>query len=116
MISIEKLEPERYSLLKAFPDQFVPDPKTSLALGAFDNEQLIGRGFLLQPVHIEGPFVQEAYRGHRIGFRIMQALEAEARKAKMQKVFAYATDDLLGQYLMRMNYKHMPMTVWAKEL
>jgi GNAT superfamily N-acetyltransferase len=113
---IHRLRPEEYPQLKAIHEGFCPDPATSVTLVAKQKEEIVGRVFLLAPAHVEGPWVREDLRGGLIGHRLMESAEREAKSRGISKVFAYAADDTLANYLDRMGYQKQPFTVWAKEI
>lgn len=91
-------------------------PNRSIALVAENDSEIVGTVFLVEPLHIEGPWVKESERGGILGYRLMQAAENAARGIKVKTLFAYAATDELADYLQRLGYSKMPLTVYAKEL
>lgn len=83
---------------------------------AKQGSEIVGRVFLMQPTHVEGPWVREDLRGGLVGARLMKEIVEEAKKCGISKVFAYATDEQLEDYLMRLGYTREPWSVWTKEV
>lgn len=116
MTSLRKLAPEEFPILKQVHEGFQPDPKTSIAVLADENDEIVGRVFLMAPVHVEGPWVRDDKRGSTLGARLMSRAELEARECGVTKLFAYAANGQLADYLERLGYKKQPFTVWAKDI
>jgi predicted N-acetyltransferase YhbS len=113
---IEKLEACDYPILATVHDGLVPDPKTTIAMIAREGDNVIGRVFLMAPVHVEGPWVDESKRGSTLGKRLMDAAEKEAKAIGIKTLMAYGADSVLENYLERLGYRNMNLSVWAKEL
>jgi predicted N-acetyltransferase YhbS len=113
---IEKLEACDYPILATVHDGLVPDPKTTIAMIAREGDSVIGRVFLMAPVHVEGPWVDESRRGSTLGKRLMDAAEKEAKAIGIKTLMAYGADSVLENYLERLGYRNMNLSVWAKEL
>jgi len=116
MTRIEKLTPEAYGLLKTVHEGFCPDPRTSIALVAKDGEEIVGRVFLVAPVHAEGPWVRDDRRGGMIGKWLMDWAEQEAKMAGCKHLFAYGDNEELEGYLVRLGYEKQNLTVYKKAL
>jgi len=116
MTEIRKLEDSEYPLLLGVEEGYCPDPKTSLAVVAEDGGKIVGRMLLISPAHIEGTWVAEEFRNGTTGIRMMTFMEAEARKLGLSKVFAYADNPTVVDYLVRLKYKWQPVLVLAKEI
>lgn len=116
MIEIRKLAPNEFDCLKEYADGFCPDAGKSVALVAENDSHIIGRIFLLSPVHCEGPHVDPAWRGGPLFKRLVDAAELEARSEGVNKLMAYAVDATMEMYLKRLGYSKMDLTVWSKEL
>lgn len=115
-IVIEKLPAEGFGILAHIDDGFTPDPRYSIALIAKGGDEVIGRVFLVAPVHVEGPWVSPLWRGSPVGKRLLDEVERQAKELKVSKVIAYARDEQIENYLSRLGYKRMPLTVWEKEI
>jgi N-acetylglutamate synthase-like GNAT family acetyltransferase len=116
MIEIRRLHPSEFDLLKGYADGFCPDAEKSVALVAENDTHIIGRIFLIAPVHCEGPHVDNAWRGGPLFKRLVDAAELEARSEGVNKLMAYAVDPTMEMYLKRLGYSKMDLTVWSKEL
>lgn len=113
---IEHLKADQYGELAGVADGFVPDPKSSVALVARNDHEIVGRVFLLTPAHLEGPWVRPDLRGTTMGKRLIDAAEEVAKRCGVRKMFAYGASEDLENYLMRLGYKREPFTVWTKEI
>jgi N-acetylglutamate synthase-like GNAT family acetyltransferase len=113
---IRRLAASEFPVLATIHEGYVPDPSISVALVFKQEGEIVGRVFLLAPTHVEGPWVREDLRGGLIGHRLMESAEQEAKSRGITKLFAYAADDKLANYLDRMGYQKQPFTVWAKEI
>lgn len=113
---ITRLAPDKYPLLKGIYDGFVPDPKHSIALIATEAEEIVGRVFLLEPVHLEGPWVKESRRGSTIGKRLIESAEEEAKRVGITKLFAYAVDATMADYLERLGFQRNDWIVYTKDI
>ncbi len=116
MIEILRLHPSEFDLLKQVGDGFCPDPEHSVALVARNGEKIVGRIFLLPLSHIEGTFIEEAWRGGVMLRRLFNAIEIEARSEGLTKTFAYIATPQNESYIARLGYKKVPITVWEKDL
>lgn len=115
-ISIEKLDPEDFKELANIGDGFTPNPETSVAIVARSGGKIIGRIFLLAPVHVEGPLVLDEYRGSTLLKRLVDRAESEAKDAGVTTLFAYGASEKLEEYLDRLGYTKRNLTVWSKEI
>lgn len=116
MIEIRRLHPSEFDLLSEVDDGFTPDPGKSIALVAQNSGGIVGRIFLVAPSHVEGPFIEKAWRGGLLFKRLVDAIEIEARAEGVKKIMAYAANIEMENYILRLGYKKLPMSVWAKEL
>jgi predicted N-acetyltransferase YhbS len=114
-VNIRKLKFEEYDMLKDVFEGFVP-PKNSIAMIAEDEGRIVGRVFLVEPVHVEGPWVAESHRGGTVGARLMQSAEKQLKEIGLSKVMAFGSDEVLENYLQRLGYKRLDLSVWEKEL
>jgi GNAT superfamily N-acetyltransferase len=112
---IEELNPAQFAELGKVHEGYIP-PDGSAAIVAREGGEIIGRVFLMAPVHVEGPWVKEDRRGRTLGYRLMDAAAQKAKKCGVKKLFAYAADEILANYLARLDYQREPFTVWTKEL
>ena len=114
-VLIEELPFEQYDSLAGVHEGFIP-PKGSVALVARQGDAIVGRVFLMAPVHLEGPWAREDFRNRMLGYRLMKAAAEKAKECGVKKLFAYAENEQLANYLSRLGYKQEPYTVWTKEL
>jgi N-acetylglutamate synthase-like GNAT family acetyltransferase len=115
MTVIEELTPAEFPILSQIHEGYVP-PDRCVVFVAKCHGEIVGRVFLMEPVHVEGPWVKEDHRGGIIGKRLMDAAAEKAKNAGVKKLFAYAADETLAGYLKRLGYQQEPYTVWTKEL
>jgi N-acetylglutamate synthase-like GNAT family acetyltransferase len=115
-VVIEHLKSEEYPQLAAVADGYVPDPKTSVTLVVRDQNGIVGRVFLISPVHVEGPWVRQDLRGSMVAGKLMLEAENVAKRSGIRKMFAYGASEELEDYLERLGYKREPLTVWTKEI
>lgn len=115
MIDIERLPNNEFAALKGIDDGFSPNPEISIAIVARADSEIVGRVFLVSPVHIEGPWIREDFRCGTLAKRLFNRVEAEARACGVKRLLAYGathTED----YLSRLGFKRLLLTVWSKEL
>lgn len=116
MVTLYTLSAEEFPMLASISDGVVPDPKSSRAILANDENGIAGRVFLMSPTHVEGPWVRGDLRGSTLAARLMFRAEQEAKDCGITRLFAYAASDELADYLSRLGYKKEPYTVWSKGL
>lgn len=116
MIEIHKLGADEYPALCQIADGFNPDPKCSVALLAKDGEEVLGRIFLVAPVHLEGPWVREDARGRAILWRLVERAREEAKAMGITRLLAFGAGAQMEDYLKRADFKKLNLTVWAKEI
>ena len=117
MLQIDRIAPKDYHLLKNIGDGFTPDPKRSVAIIAHnDVVGIIGRIFLVAPVHIEGVFVDKPWRNSTVLNMLVKRAELEAFKEGLTQLLVFAKDAQMADYIARLGYKELPLTVWSKEL
>lgn len=103
-------------MLACISDGVQPDPKSSVAVVAKDGDEIVGRIFLIQPVHTECPWVREDLRGGTLLKRLTDAIEKEAKDRGVKKLFAFGASDQMESYISRLGYQKQPLTVWIKDL
>ena len=81
-----------------------------------DGSEVVGRMLLIAPMHIEGTWVKEGHRNGLTGMRLMSRMEKCAKDNGLTKIFAYAADPDIENYLQRLEYVRVPVTVWGKDL
>lgn len=116
MIEVRRLAQEEYPLLKSFSDGFCPDPQRSIAIVADNGEHIVGRIFLIAPAHVEAIHIERPWRNGLVMKRLVDFVELEARAEGIAKVLAYAKDKEMENYIERLGYKKIQVTVWSKEL
>jgi GNAT superfamily N-acetyltransferase len=113
---VRRLKPVEYEKLLSVDDGYTPDPNRSVAVVAENGHHIMGRIFLMAPAHVEGVFVEPAWRDKGVMRQLVDAIEIEARAEGIHKVLAYAKDSDMAGRIEAMGYKKLPWTVWAKEL
>ena len=83
---------------------------------AVDQDQTVGRVFMVAPTHVEGIWIDPNYRNAHVMKRLVDRVEDEARLLKISRVFAYATDETMESYIERLGYTKLDWTVWQKDL
>ena len=115
MIEFKRLEPGEWDLLGN--DEPLPDAKKAIALVAVDQDgDLAGRVFLVAPAHIEGIYVDRKWRGSTIMQRLVAKAEGEARRLGLTQLLAFAKDETMEDYIDRLGYEKLALTVWQKSL
>lgn len=116
MTELRTLPKEEFGRLAELYDGFVPNPQYSIAIVAEEGERIVARIFLLAPVHIEGPWIAEEARCGTLAQRLVNRAEREARACGLNRLFAYAINPEIEDYLARLGFSQQPMTVWAKHI
>lgn len=114
LTTIRRLPVEDFPKLKTICDGFCPLPETSIVFIAEEGGEIVGRIMLLSPVHVEGPWVAQHKRGTNLFSRLVSEAERAGRRLGLTKLFAYAADAQMEDYIIRLGYKPMRMTVWEK--
>jgi GNAT superfamily N-acetyltransferase len=115
-LTVRRLKPVEFEKLLSVDDGYTPDPNRSVAVVAENGHHIMGRIFLMAPAHVEGVFVEPAWRDKGVMRQLVDAIEIEARAEGIHKVLAYAKDSDMAGRIEAMGYKKLPWTVWAKEL
>lgn len=116
MIQLERLAASDFPLLEKVGDGYTPDPQKSVVVVARNDSGIVGRIFLLAPAHVEGIFIEEAWRNGPLMKQLVQAAELEARVEGITQLLVFAKDEMMADYISRLGYKQMPLTVWEKPL
>lgn len=117
MIEIARLNPSGFDELKQVDDGFVPNPDHSIVVVARNEQRIIGRLFAMSPVHVEGIFVEERYRGGNLFKDMMSAMEVELRAEKIRKALAFSVRPEIGHYIERKcGYTKLPWAVYERTL
>lgn len=114
-MEVKTLQPAEWDILKQAPDGWVPDPAWVAAIVAMDGERLVGRAAVCLMAHIEGTWVAEDHRNGTVGFRLIKAIEEQARAMNLSIVMAYAMPEV-GSYLERLGFKKSEVSVYVKEV
>jgi N-acetylglutamate synthase-like GNAT family acetyltransferase len=115
-MNLRILSPEEYPVLGGFPDKVIPDPDKSMAIIAEDDGGLAGRIFVFEVPHLEGIWVRPDKRGSLLMARLVAMAQNRLSKFGAKKVFAYAIDSKMEDYIDRLGFKQSEMTVWEKEI
>jgi|ERR1700684_324769 len=111
-----RLKPVEYEKLLNVDDGFAPDPNHSVAIVAENGHHIIGRIFLVAPAHVEGLFVEPTWRNGLVMKQLVDAVEIEARAEGISRVLVYAKDSEMADYIERLGYTKLPVTVYKKDL
>ncbi|MGH9452352.1 MAG: GNAT family N-acetyltransferase [Terriglobia bacterium] len=112
-----RLSPADWDMLAGIADGFRPDPSRSVAVVALNDEgKIIGRVFLMAPVHVEGIFIDPQQRNGLLLGKLVERVEEEAKKEGVQTLFAYAADEVMENIIERLGYSRAPATVWQKRM
>lgn len=114
-MTIEKLTPEQYPILKDVADGYVPDAANSVAIVAKDGADYVGRILLVALAHVEGTWIREDKRHGSFGLRMWNRMEKEAKEIGLTQLFAYC-EPKHDSYMERLGYIRVPVSVWRKEL
>lgn len=116
-VEIVKLSPGEWEVLKKVEDGFYPDPTDSSAIVGIDTEgNIIGRVFLVKPWHVEGLWIERAYRNRTVMYQLVRTAENEAVDKGLTQLLAFAKDEFMADYIERLGYAKLPLTVWSKDL
>jgi len=116
VLDIRRLEPSEYDELAKVEEGYKPDPDHSLVVVAKELGEIVARTMLIRPWHIEGTWVHERLRGGTTGYRLLRQLECEAKKAGLARLFSYAAEASIENYLERLGFQKSPLTVWTKDI
>jgi predicted N-acetyltransferase YhbS len=116
-VEICRLAPREWIQLHKVADGFAPNPEHSVAIVAVnDSGDIIGRIFLVAPVHLEGLWIDETFRNKTLLYQLVQRGEEEAKAMGLTRVLAFGATPELSDYIERLGYTYTPMTVWYKDL
>jgi N-acetylglutamate synthase-like GNAT family acetyltransferase len=76
----------------------------------------IGTISLVAPIHIEGIFIEPEHRGNGVMKKLVREAEHEALNLNVEKVFAFAINAEMENYIERLGYRKHNWTVWEKVL
>lgn len=116
MLTVERLPDNEYQKLADIAEGFVPNPSFSRAIVVKEDGEIVGRAFLLYPVHIEGVWIREDKRNATILRQLVDATFQEARKLGLTKVLAFGMYDKMEEYLERLKFKRLGWSVWNHEV
>lgn len=116
-MDVRVLQPDEFSQLAGVADGFVPDPRTSIVVGAFDSAgRIVGRMCLVPLLHLEGAWVDEAHRSHTLLKKLVDATETAAQDHGVQGLLAIATNPQRADYLARLGWTDSQFKLFKKEL
>ena len=115
-MNIYRLEFREYPELLKIADGIAPDPASSVAIVARDENGPAGRIFLIAPVHVEGIWVREDLRGNGLWRELVDRAEYEAKKLNLKTLCAYGVSEEMNHLIERCGYERTPLVVWRKEL
>ena len=115
-ISIRRLKPVEYEKLLSVGDGYTPDPNRSVTVVAENGHHIIGRIFLVAPAHVEAVYIEPPWRNGPTFKSLVDAIEIEARAEGISRVLAYAKDNEMADYISRLGYEKLPVTVYKKDL
>lgn len=113
---IQRLPASEYGALEKVAEGYRPDPDHSIVIVAKQDGEIVGRTMLIRPFHIEGTWLDGRVRHGTTGLRMFRFLEAEAKKYGIGRLFAYAEDPKVEDYMGRLGYTRAPLSVWMKDI
>ncbi len=115
-MEIRLLKPDEIALAEVVDG--VTFPEGTLIIGALSDGRLVGRIALMRLWHLEGTWVDEAYRGGTLAARLVTQAERALVMMGCTAANAYTPDDHpeVGNYLSRFGYARLPVTPWTKLL
>jgi hypothetical protein len=114
-ILIERLAAKDFSVLAKVEEGFMPACDKSIVIVAKNANEIVGRLLLVSPAHVEGAWVREDFRNGFVLARMMEKLEEEAKREGLSKLMAYG-NPINEDYLERLYFTRIPLTVWEKYL
>lgn len=93
-----------------------PVPNNSIAIVGEREGEIIGRAFILNVAHLEGPWVKEGVRGGILANRLVMAAIAKAKQVGLTKLFAYAATERIEQCLKVLGFEKSSFTVWTRNI
>lgn len=116
-IDIRRLHPTEYDLLRQIDDGFVPDPDDSKVIVGESGGKVVSRLFAMRPWHVEGIYIEPAWRGGPLFKNMMNAMEIECRAEGLSRLFAYSVRPEIGHYIQhRCGYHLTPWSVYMKDI
>jgi N-acetylglutamate synthase-like GNAT family acetyltransferase len=112
---VERLASKDFSVLAKVEEGFMPVCDKSIVVVAKKNTEIIGRLLLVSPAHVEGAWVRDDFRNGFVLARMMEKLEEEAKREGLSKLMAYG-NPINEDYLERLYFTRIPLTVWEKYL
>jgi len=95
----------------------IPWPIDALVLYAFaDDGKIVGRISTMQLTVIEGTYIDPEYRSGSLLLRLVREIEKVILDLGKTHALAIASDDSVRDYLSRLGYKDMSVTVHDKDL
>lgn len=115
-MEIRLLQPDEVALAEAVDG--ITLPPGTLVIGALNDGKLVGRITLMSLIHLEGTWVDEAYRGGSTAARLVKRAEEVLAGGGVTSAWAYTPDAQpeVGDYLKRFGYSRMPLTIYQKFL
>lgn len=116
MIKVRRLDEQEYPLLSGIEDGFVPPPRESIAIIAENTSKVGGRVLGVRPWHLERIWIDKPWRNGILMQRLVSAAELELCAMGVSTVMAYAKDAEMEDFIHRLGYIRVPVTVWGKQL
>lgn len=93
-------------------------PADTVVLCAVEGDQVVARSAILNLPVVEGSWVSPEKRGTSLAFRMLREVETIYRATDKTHSMAMAADDQpeVGEYLERVGYERMPVTMYTKKL
>jgi GNAT superfamily N-acetyltransferase len=113
---VETLAAEDFPILRTVGEGFSPAPHQARAIVAREGKNILGRIFVVSPLHVEAIWVAPNHRSGFVGKKLMDAAENEARNLGVRRLFAFAVNEQIEDYLTRLDYRKQPLTVWSKDV
>lgn len=119
-VSYYALPPELNYLAITPDDQpcMIPLPPEFMVIAGFDSKGLAARTSMAPLAHIEFTWVREDLRSGRVALQLVKELESAVASSGRTHVIAFAHNEQpeMADYLSRIGYTQMQVTVWEKNL
>jgi N-acetylglutamate synthase-like GNAT family acetyltransferase len=79
-------------------------------------DDFVGRIYLMAPLHLEGVELDQKWRSSIAFKKLVDAAETEAKGMGLTHVLAFGKDSTMEDYIQRLGYERLSLSVWRKEL
>ena len=116
-VTIRRLKPGEWHMLREVGDGAMPDEKNSIAVCAFNSDgDIVARIFAVAPAHLEGIYIDRLWRNGVVMAQLVDQVEKELAKQGITTVLAFALDEKMEDYIGRLGYTRSNVSLWVKEI